>query len=258
MKTKKAPAKKILIVRIADIETDAGLQARAAYDEDAIRDYGERYKAKEPMPPIVLFKDSESRLWPADGRHRIRGCESQGVRLIEAEIRDGERRDALLYACCANQRHGVKRTSADKRRAVKLLLSDKEWSQWADAEIARRCGVSNHLVMEVKDDMPIMENSKIDTKKVERKKGGKTQTYTMKPRGGDGASASTGGRITFAPDKPPDKPAPPEEWITYLPIPVERAINRLRRYAEAQDKTAECAEHLESLTAILHIRKRKK
>jgi hypothetical protein len=36
----------------------------------------------------------------------------------------------------ANAPHGLRRTNADKRRAVVRLLEDTEWSQWADREIA--------------------------------------------------------------------------------------------------------------------------
>lgn len=41
---------------------------------------------------------------------------------------------------------GLRRTNADKRKAVKTLLKDEEWSQWSDREIARQCAVSNDMV----------------------------------------------------------------------------------------------------------------
>lgn len=44
----------------------------------------------------------------------------------------------------------MRRTNEDKRRAVMTLLNDEEWSKWSDNEIAKRCGVSNHLVSTVK------------------------------------------------------------------------------------------------------------
>lgn len=36
----------------------------------------------------------------------------------------------------------MRRTNADKRRAVQTLLSDSEWVKWSDGKIAQSCGVS--------------------------------------------------------------------------------------------------------------------
>lgn len=38
------------------------------------------------------------------------------------------KRDALLHAAGANDAHGIRRTSKDKRKAVMALLTDEEWS----------------------------------------------------------------------------------------------------------------------------------
>ena len=51
---------------------------------------------------------------------------SLGLTEIEAEIRDGTRRDAILYAVGANSDHGMKRSNRDKRNAVMTLLKDPE------------------------------------------------------------------------------------------------------------------------------------
>ena len=37
---------------------------------------------------------------------------------IAADVRQGTRRDALLFAAGANSSHGLSRTTADKRRAI--------------------------------------------------------------------------------------------------------------------------------------------
>ena len=46
----------------------------------------------------------------------------------------------------ANVAHGLRRTNADKRHAVGMLLADDEWRGWSDREIAQRCGVSHVFV----------------------------------------------------------------------------------------------------------------
>ena len=60
-------------------------------------------------------------------------------------MQEGTRRDAILHASGANADHGLRRSNADKRKAVLTLLEDDEWSQWSDREIAKRCGVSGGL-----------------------------------------------------------------------------------------------------------------
>jgi hypothetical protein len=101
------------------------------------------------FPPVVVFDDGAS-LWLADGRQRCQAAEQAGLGEILAEIRSGSERDALLFAISANTDHGLPRTTADKRKAVTLLLADGEWSQWSDREIARRCQVSNHFVTKLR------------------------------------------------------------------------------------------------------------
>ncbi len=47
----------------------------------------------------------------------------------------------------------LRRTNADKRRAVLVLLSDQEWSQWSNREIAKQCGVDEGLVRALKEEL---------------------------------------------------------------------------------------------------------
>lgn len=61
-------------------------------------------------------------------------------------MRQGGLRDAILHSAGANAAHGLRRTNADKRRAVLMLLEDEEWATWADREIARRCAVDHTFV----------------------------------------------------------------------------------------------------------------
>jgi hypothetical protein len=101
---------------------------------------------REPCsPPVVLFRDGEQH-WIGDGYHRIAAAQRVGFTSIRAEVREGDQRDARLYAASANQTHGLRRTNADKRLAVLILLQDEEWGQWSDRAIARHCGVSPTFV----------------------------------------------------------------------------------------------------------------
>jgi hypothetical protein len=97
------------------------------------------------FPPITVFYDGTD-YWLADGFHRVEVHKQLGLVEIEADIRQGTRRDAVLYSVGANSSHGLRRTNEDKRRAVGLLLGDDEWRGWSDNEIAKRCSVHHSTV----------------------------------------------------------------------------------------------------------------
>ena len=123
---------------LRDITLDQGLQPRAALDEETVDDYAARYAEGTAMPAVTLFHDGAV-YWLADGFHRVAGAAMVGRDTILADVREGTRRDALLFAAGANAGHGLRRTNADKRRAVTMLLADAECAGWPDREIARIC-----------------------------------------------------------------------------------------------------------------------
>ena len=63
-----------------------------------------------------------------------------------AEIREGSSRDAVLHGIGSNAAHGLRRTQADKRRAVERLLKDPEWARWSDRKIAEVAKVDHKTV----------------------------------------------------------------------------------------------------------------
>lgn len=147
-------------LRLDQIRTDGGTQSRVQLDWIATSEYAAAMQEGAQFPPVVVFHDGQA-YWLADGFHRIRAAEKAGLTEFPADIRQGTRRDAVLYSVGANANHGVRRTNADKRAAVLLLLNDDEWSQWSDREIARRCGVSQPFVSKLR---PETESSYNDYK----------------------------------------------------------------------------------------------
>ncbi len=171
------------------IRTDGGTQARAGLDDVTVQEYAEtwlnlshRQNGFLEMPPIVVFHDGES-YWLADGFHRVEAYKrfvhgpsaSASAKAIRAEIRSGTRRDAVLFACGANASHGLKRTAADKRRAIERVLGDEEWRQWSDSEIGRRCQVDHKTVAAVRAEL--YPGNSQDSRLVERS----GTTYQQKP-----------------------------------------------------------------------------
>jgi uncharacterized ParB-like nuclease family protein len=130
---------------IAVIKINGGTQSRAGVNDNVIDDYAAALLDGAVFPKVTVFYDGEI-YWLADGFHRLAAHEKAGKATISADIRQGNRRDAILFSVGANSSHGLRRTNDDKRRAVSTLLADAEWSNWSDRKIAECAGVSNQFV----------------------------------------------------------------------------------------------------------------
>lgn len=139
-------------IKLDKINVDGDLQVRDKIIEEAVREYAEVISNGGKMPPITLFFDG-SLYHLADGWHRYFAHKQAAFPEIEAEIREGSRRDAILFAVSANDKHGLRRTNADKRRSVLVLLEDFEWSEWNNTKIAEVCGVSATFVDKIRKEM---------------------------------------------------------------------------------------------------------
>jgi len=102
-------------------------------------------KAGVQFPPVTVFFDGDN-YWCADGFHRVQAALRANIAKIDADVRQGTQRDAILFSCGANANHGLRRSNADKRRAVMKLLTDDEWGKWSSREIAKRCAVSHTFI----------------------------------------------------------------------------------------------------------------
>jgi hypothetical protein len=130
-------------VNITAIELDASIQCRAVIDTGTVAEYAERMEAGDSFPPVVLF-GTVKRCWIGDGWHRVMAARQLGRTEIEADLREGDRRDALKYALGANAANGLRRTNADKRRCVEIALA--EFGNLSSRAIAGLCGVSDKTV----------------------------------------------------------------------------------------------------------------
>jgi hypothetical protein len=134
---------------LEEIRRDGGTQPRVAINTTVVEEYASNMKDGASFPPVLLFFDGTD-YWLSDGFHRLEAALSIGWIQIAAELKQGTQRDAILYSVGANATHGLRRTNADKRQAVMTLLEDEEWSKFSDREIARRCGVGNKFVGDVR------------------------------------------------------------------------------------------------------------
>ncbi len=135
-----ADAARIEEVPLEAIDLTAETQARERLVWSTVEEYAERRRAGDDFPPVTLFYDGR-RYYIGDGHHRVAAARQVDATTITAEVKPGDERAARLYAAGANLRHGLKRSNADKRKAVMILLADPLWRRRADSSIARYAGV---------------------------------------------------------------------------------------------------------------------
>jgi hypothetical protein len=140
-------------IAIKDLDLTAGTQLRAGLDKAAVADYAEGYRefGAAHLGSITIYHvpGLKQPYVPVDGFHRISAAREvwpQDAELPCVCVGSGSLREAILRAAGVNAEHGVRRTDADKRRAVLQVLSDAEWVNWSDNKIAKICNVGNRLV----------------------------------------------------------------------------------------------------------------
>ena len=142
---KSASSSEFFALSLSEIATDGGTQSRLKLNDAVIKDYAEAMAAGVQFPPLIVFYDGTT-YWLADGFHRYYAAKIAEISDIFVDVKQGTRRDAVLFSVGANATHGLRRTNDDKRRAVETLLLDQEWNTWSDREIAKRCSVGNKFV----------------------------------------------------------------------------------------------------------------
>ena len=130
---------------INEISVDPNLQSRVAINQNVVNDYAEAIQSTDTLPPLTVFHDGIC-YFLADGFHRLQAHKKLGRDRVSVEVMDGDRRDAFVFALSANAEHGLRRSHADKRRAVQMALEDPELGQCSNREIAKLCKVSHSFV----------------------------------------------------------------------------------------------------------------
>jgi hypothetical protein len=137
---------------IGKIRRDGGTQSRETINGATVTEYSEAMQEGATFPPVTVYYDG-THYWLADGFHRLAAAAKIGNREYDVEVIQGGRRDAILHSVGANSDHGLRRTNADKRRAVSTLLRDDEWGGWSSNRIAKQCGVSHTFVDKLKSSL---------------------------------------------------------------------------------------------------------
>lgn len=148
-------------LKIEQIRIDGGTQNRVEINQEAVKEYAETITEGAKFPPIIVFFDGIN-YWLADGFHRYHAHRDIKALDIDVDVKNGTKRDAVLYSVGVNATHGLKRTNSDKRKAVETLLNDPEWSKWSDREIARACVVSPDTVGRIRKEFVTVRSDSED------------------------------------------------------------------------------------------------
>ena len=140
------------LIEISSLVTE-GLQTRDGLAKAVVKDYAETLKAGKSLPPVTVVcvnrPDADGSARPlyylVDGYHRKDAAILAGRTTIDAEITEGTFTDAVRLAIKANAAHGLRRTNADKRNALKLAWENRQELFGGDPSktvLAEACEVS--------------------------------------------------------------------------------------------------------------------
>ena len=219
-----APA--VLPVPLRDIRADDAINPRAGgTDEEAARQYAADMEAGDVFPPGVAYRDRDGVVWLSQGFTRRRACELADRPSMTLEVRPGDRRAAAIDAAGANRSHGQRRTNADKRRAVEIVLAVEPG--WSDRRVADCVGVHHDLVSDVRrgqsDDRQLADSASSSSSDV--------------------LIVGADGRVRSAPHQAPKAPPAPA-WTPPLPDPrteMEAALDVACGVLDALRVAAEAA-----------------
>jgi hypothetical protein len=143
---KKSEKFPVQILSLDAIKVDHALQSRVKTSLEYQREFSEAMLRGDVFPPVTVFWDGKV-YWLADGFHRVGAAKqvakvNRKLRGIRAEVKQGSRRDAMVFSAGANIKFSIPRTAEDLRKAVEMLLSDPDWFGLSDSQIAVHCGVS--------------------------------------------------------------------------------------------------------------------
>lgn len=128
---------------IGVVRTDGDTQPRVAIDQEVVAEYAELIKSGTEMPSIEVVHDG-ARYWLVDGFHRLFAHRVAGRPQIRACVDTGMQTDAQWLSLAANKTHGLRRTNADKGKAVLRALRLRPGL--SDVAIAEHAGVSHSTV----------------------------------------------------------------------------------------------------------------
>ncbi len=130
--------------------------------------------------PIVVFQDSDGTLRLVDGFHRLKAhlvwCERHGdVVDINAEVHAGDEQAAITFAVRANSAHGMRRNSADLRRAFEIAIRHEIVDKKHSSDVQAKLGCSLRAAQRLTGPYRKSSKTRRDDQIVDSAQNGQTQ-----------------------------------------------------------------------------------
>jgi uncharacterized ParB-like nuclease family protein len=125
------------------LRIDGDTQPRVAIDQAVVQDYADAIEGGAEFPPVDVVHDGTA-YWLVDGFHRFFAHKKLNRPKIRATVTTGLQAEAQWKSLGANKTHGLRRTNADKVKAVAKGLKLK-W-EMSDSVVAEHVGVSHTMV----------------------------------------------------------------------------------------------------------------
>lgn len=139
-------------IPVDDILCDPRCHQREQLDSEVIADYINVWLSGETLPAIKVIQEGND-YWLYDGFHTLHSAKAAGIETIEAKVKEGTLRDAILASVGVNADHGLRRSNQTKRNAVMTLLKDEEWGLWSDNKISKLAHVSQPFVSKLRKNL---------------------------------------------------------------------------------------------------------
>ncbi|MEW5958398.1 MAG: hypothetical protein AB1801_11770 [Chloroflexota bacterium] len=144
------------------------IQSRVEINFAIINEYSQMMEDGVVFDAIEGVQDESGKIYIFDGYHRGEAAKKAGTSLL-VNVQSGNRTEAEWLALAANQKHGLRRSNADKQRVVHRALLHPYGVNLSDSELARHCGVNDKTVARIRREMEASsEIPKIDKRLVKR------------------------------------------------------------------------------------------
>jgi len=137
-----------------DPNTVIYIQSRVEMNPALIDEYAAMMANGIEFDPVEGVQDDSGEMIIWDGTHRTEAARKAG-QLLAVRFRPGSRSEAEWLSLSANQKHGLRRGRADKRRVMRQALLHPKGAQLSNREIARHCGVDHKTVGRLRNEMEL-------------------------------------------------------------------------------------------------------
>jgi transposase-like protein len=136
-------------VKLDDLVLSRDLQPRVGLDDATVADYAALYRdrGQTAMDPIRAYAREDGRPILTRGFTRVAGARLAGLDALPCDLYAQADDEAMLIDSLSGNRHGLRLSNADKRRALKLYHERIARRRWESTrEVAVLLGCSHELV----------------------------------------------------------------------------------------------------------------